>query len=268
MARPWERLFATFSGFCVWFVSLVPLALVAVLLWALFALPPTVVFQPLGPPQLSQLLGPLIMTLLVGTLGATAAWALGVGAALCRHQLGNHPTGSILALALRVLESAPGVAVGWFIVVALALRPPISAVHLFVALCIVVSLSCAPRAAFLTRTLLTRIPASAFELAAATGAGARHTLAYLVLPWCTPRLGGIWLDALARGLCEATAVSLVIAVVTPQGRPHSLETLASTVMAIGGYPDPKIALCALLVLAAGAVVKHHAARKLDGIPWA
>jgi ABC-type phosphate transport system permease subunit len=265
MARPWERLFIALARLCAWCVILTPFGIVSVLVIAALAgqqQPDKVFF-------LGNVVVQLFATVLVAvTAGATGA-SIGIGASLLTRELVSMTAARPILVACDLLCAVPSVVIGWF--GALLVLPALAgqaAVAVFIGAIVVVTIAVIPRAYAIASHVLAGVGAEVRASAAAAGADPSRIAAHVTLPSVRRHLTGIYLDAFARGVGEAAAVTVVFLAAARAGYPVALFTIPSSIMAharTAQVIDAGLAQSALLILALAAVSKTVALRRIGGV---
>jgi phosphate transport system permease protein len=262
MARPWERLFIALARLCAWCVVLTPFGIVSVLVIAALAgqqQPDRVFF-------LGNLVVQLFATLLVAVLACLTGSTIGIGTSLLTRELLSAGAARPFMLACDLLCAIPAVVIGWF--GALLVLPALAgqaAVAVFIGAIAVVTIAVIPRAYLIASRVLAGVAPEVRASAAAAGADPARIAAHVTLPAVRARLGGIYIDAFARGVGEAAAVTVVFLAAARAGYPVALFTIPSSIMAharTAQVIDAGLAQSALLILALAAVAKTVGARRI------
>lgn len=250
---------------CAWCVMLTPFAIVSVIVIAALAgqqQPDRVLF-------LGNLVVQLFATLVVGVIACLVGASIGIGTGLLTNELLSPGAARPFAIACDVLSAMPAVIVGWF--GALLVLPAVAgqaALAVFIAAIAVVTIALIPRAYLIASRALAGVPDEVRASAAAAGADAGRIAAHVTLPALGPRLGGVYLDAFARAIGEAAAVTVVFLAAARAGYPVALFTLPSSIMAharTSQIIDAGVAQSALVIVAFAAIAKTVAARRMGDV---
>jgi ABC-type phosphate transport system permease subunit len=209
-------------------------------------------------------------TLALGTLGATAGTAIGVGAAMFAVEVASPVARQVIKALAGGLHAIPAVGFGLAAAGALLFSPqPPGALWVFILATLVLTSMIASVVFVQMRRELSRVPAGVREAASAMGADTVQVALRAVLPAIRRRLVGIWWSAFALALGEGTALSMIFAAASARG--VDLGTLASTILRTGGA-DRGAAVIALapatLVLLVAAVAATMVGRRATGeVTW-
>jgi phosphate transport system permease protein len=267
MARPWERLFIAAARLVAGCVILVPFVVLAVLVLA------AVTGQKAVDPVffLGNLVVQLFVTLVIAAIATMMGASIGIGTALLTNELLPARLSATIGLSIRILSAFPAVVLGWFGAVSVLPALPRGAPEAtFAAIAAVVILAVIPRAHLLAIRVLSALPQTLRETAAAAGATSARVAAHVTLPVCKQRIAGIYADAFSRAVGEAAAVTVVFLAAARAGYPVSIFTLPSVIMTHARTLqaiDAGIALCALLIAVFAASSKVVAARRIGSLQW-
>ncbi|MBC5805297.1 MAG: hypothetical protein ACR2KS_08095 [Candidatus Eremiobacter antarcticus] len=267
--RPFvEGLFIAAARVCGFVACFLPLALLAAIVAALLSAGWSVA----PGASVAGLLAPLVVTLGLAVVGGLVGATAGAGTALFAHELVTGVPAKAARIAPRFAAAVPAVVVGWL---AAAIVLPVVAARSFVAVMVVagtvVALCVAARSYSLTVRALKALPASLREAALALGADATRLTSQVIVPATRRRLFGIYIDAVSRGLGEATALSIVFASAVRMGydlKAFSIPAQMLTHARIGQTFDSGLALSALFVFALCACTRVWAGRLIGRFEWA
>lgn len=265
-----ERLFAACCRVCAASVSLTPVVVILLLVWASV----TTTMESTVGTETGKWLGIIGSTLGISAAAALVGGMLGAGAALAAEELVPPPMRRVVEGAIGFFGAIPAVAFGWFAVTVIA--PYAAASRLghasaYAVAAAVLSVMTAPTACALVTRGLRRIPASMRLAAAAAGASRLQTTALVVMPAFRRRVGVAVLAALARALGEATAMQMIFAAFAREGFPAAM-TAASAAFGelVAGSPasDASNYIAALLLMCAAAAGALAVRRKAGEPRWA
>ena len=261
-----ERVFVTAARLCVVAVlSIAPMVIIVVVAGTVFAL----VHQKLAA-HTDYLLALSGSTLLLGSIGATAGTAIGVGAALFAVEVASPAARQVIKALAGGLHAVPAVGFGLAAAGALlfAAKPP-EAFWVFVLAALILAIMIASVVFVQMRRELSRVPAGMREAACAMGADTVQIAMRAVLPAIRRKIAGIWWASFALALGEGTALSMIF--VAAGSRGVELGTLASFILRTGAA-DRATAIVTLapatMVLLVAAVAATLLGRRATGeVSW-
>ncbi len=267
--RPFaEGLFITAARVCGFVAAFLPLALLAGIVAALL----TAGWSVTPGASLAGLFSRLGVTLALAVAGGLVGATAGAGTALFAHELVTGAPAKAARIAPRFAAAVPTVVIGWFAAVIVL---PLVAARSFLAVMLVaaavVALCVAARAYSLTVRALKALPPSMREAAVALGADAARLTSQVIVPATRRRLLGVYIDAVSRGIGEATALSILFVSAVRMGydlKAFSISAEMLTHARIGQTFDSGLALSALCIFALCACTRVWAGRLMGRFEWA
>jgi phosphate transport system permease protein len=267
--RPFaEGLFIASARVCGFIAAFLPLALLAGIIAALL----TAGWSLVPGAFLAALISRLGVTLALALVGGLVGATVGAGTALFAHEFLTGASAKAAGIAPRFAVAVPTVVIGWFAaVIVLPLAESRSFLALMLVAGAVVSFCVAARAYALTVRALKALPASMREAAFALGADRARLTSQVIVPASRRRLFGIYVDAVSRGIGEATALSIVFMSAVRMGYDLKAFSISAQMLAdarIGQTFDSGLALSALFVFALCACTRVWAGRLIGRFEWA
>jgi ABC-type phosphate transport system permease subunit len=261
-----ERAFVTAARLCVVAVlSIAPMVIIIVAAGAVFAL----VHHQLAA-HADYLLALSGSTLLLGSIGATAGTAIGVGAALFAVEVASPAARQVIKALAGGLHAVPAVGFGLAAAGALLFvsKPP-GAFWVFVLAALILAIMIASVVFVQMRRELSRVPAGVREAASAMGADTVQVAMRAVLPAIRRKIAGIWWASFALALGEGTALSMIFAAASSRG--VELGTLASFILRTGAADRATaivtLAPATLVLLVAAVAATLLGRRATGGVTW-